>query len=121
MSTGRKRQVVDVTDRVQEVVSTGDSLCVVQVPHTTAGVVVNENETGLLSDIEDLLAELVPEDDWEHDRMDDNAEAHLRSVLVGSSVSIPVENGRLDLGRWQSVLFIESDGPRDRKLKIETV
>jgi secondary thiamine-phosphate synthase enzyme len=96
-------------------------VCTVFVPHTTAGVVVNENESRLLSDVERLLAELAPRgDDYDHDAIDDNADAHLRATLLGSSVSIPVEDGELALGTWQSVLFAECDGPRTRRLEVTT-
>ncbi|WP_425498382.1 secondary thiamine-phosphate synthase enzyme YjbQ [Halogeometricum salsisoli] len=112
--------VRDVTADVAEEVPEGaDGVCTVFVQHTTAGVVVNEAEGRLLADVEGALERLVPrEDGYGHDELDGNADAHLRSMLLGSSVSIPVEDGELALGTWQSVLFVECDGPRTRSLRV---
>lgn len=119
VETDESTCVVDVTDEVAAAVPEGAAgACTVFVPHTTAGVVVNEPESGLLEDIEDALSRLVPDDDYEHDRIDDNAAAHLRAVVLGESVSVPVTDGRLDLGTWQSVLFVECDGPRTRRVRV---
>jgi len=111
--------VVDVTDEVATAVpddATGTAS--VFVPHTTAGVVVNEPESGLLADIEAALSRIVPDDDYEHDRIDDNAAAHLRALVLGESVTVPITDGRPDLGTWQSILFVECDGPRTRRVRV---
>lgn len=120
VSTGDRVDVVDVTDRVRsEVPADVTGVCTVFVEHTTAGVVVNENESRLLRDIEHLFEDLVPEDGgYHHDRLDGNADAHLRSMLLGESVTIPVQDGSLGLGTWQSVLFVECDGPRTRQVTV---
>lgn len=118
--TDERVDVRDVTADVAEAVPDGaDGVCTVFVQHTTAGVVVNESERRLLADVTDALERLIPRDGgYEHDELDGNADAHLRSMLLGSSVSIPVEDGELALGRWQSVLFIECDGPQTRSLRV---
>ena len=121
VSTTDRADVVDVTSRIEEVVP--DDLdagtCTVVVQHTTAAVVVQEAESGLLADIEAFLTEQVPEDGgYRHDRIDDNAAAHLRATLLGESVTLPVEDGSLALGTWQSVLLVELDGPRERRLRV---
>ena len=121
--TDARVDVVDVTDAVAAAVPAGveRGVCTAFVPHTTAGVIVNEAESGLLADLEAALERLVPRDDgYEHDRVDDNADAHLRATLLGSSVSVPVESGALALGTWQSVLLVECDGPRTRTLDVTT-
>ncbi|MFB6113707.1 MAG: secondary thiamine-phosphate synthase enzyme YjbQ [Halodesulfurarchaeum sp.] len=121
IETADQVETIDLTDRIESIVSSEatDGTCTVFVPHTTAGIVVNEAERGLLGDVESRLESLVPEDAvYEHDRMDDNATAHLRSMLLGSSVSIPVRDGGLALGTWQSVLFFEGDGPRSRSVEV---
>ncbi|QHS16877.1 secondary thiamine-phosphate synthase enzyme YjbQ [Halopenitus persicus] len=111
--------VHDVTDRVEAAITTdADGLVTVFVRHTTAGVVVNEPESRLLGDVETFLEELVPDEGWEHDRLDDNADAHLRAMLLGESVTVPVSDGTLDLGRWQAVLLVECDGPRTRSIDV---
>jgi secondary thiamine-phosphate synthase enzyme len=123
VETGERVDLLDVTSEVAAAVTDGvdAGVCTVFVPHTTAGVVVNENEDRLLGDVERLLDELAPRgDDYDHDAIDDNADAHLRATLLGSSVAIPVEDGELALGTWQSVLFVECDGPRTRRLRVTT-
>ncbi|WP_227376625.1 secondary thiamine-phosphate synthase enzyme YjbQ [Haladaptatus halobius] len=119
--TAERVDIVNITDRVAECVadSADADTCTVFVPHTTAGVVVNENEHRLLTDLENALSRLIPEaDDYQHDRMDDNADAHLRSALLGEHATIPVEDGELQLGTWQSILFVECDGPRTRRVVV---
>lgn len=119
VSTGSRLEVVDVTKEVQTAVP-GDATgtVTVYVQHTTAGVTVNEAESRLLSDFEKALSGIVADDGWEHDRIDDNADSHIRAMLVGPSETIPVENGELRLGTWQSILFVECDGPRTRQVSV---
>lgn len=115
--------VVDVTSDVARAIPADveRGVCTVFVSHTTAGVVLNEHETGLLSDIERTLERLAPEDgEYEHDAIDDNAAAHLRATVLGESVLIPVADGDLALGTWQSILFVECDGPRTREIEVTT-
>jgi secondary thiamine-phosphate synthase enzyme len=82
------------------------------------GVVVNEAESRLLDDLATALDGLVADDGWQHDEIDDNADSHVRAMLVGESVTVPVADGELQLGRWQSILAVECDGPRSRTLTI---
>ncbi|MFP8958735.1 secondary thiamine-phosphate synthase enzyme YjbQ [Natrialbaceae archaeon A-CW3] len=124
VQTSDRVDLVDVTDRVADAVPAGlkDGLCTVYVPHTTAGVIVNEAERRLLSDFEAALERLVPEgEEYEHDSIDDNADAHLRAAMLGESVTIPVVDGGLALGTWQSILFVDCDGPRTRQLRVTVV
>jgi len=119
VSTDDRIAAVDVTDDVEAALSDGATgVCTVFVRHTTAGVVVNEAESGLLDDIERFVAAVGPDKDWQHDRIDDNADAHLRSMLVGRDVTVPVTDGSLDLGTWQSLLLVECDGPRRRTVDV---
>jgi thiamine phosphate synthase YjbQ (UPF0047 family) len=107
VSTDARLTVVDVTDEVRDVLEVADGgggVCTVFVDHTTAGVVVNEAESRLLGDVESFL--------------DGNADAHLRALLLGNSASVPVVDGDLALGRWQSILLVECDGPRERTLRV---
>ncbi|WP_227354576.1 secondary thiamine-phosphate synthase enzyme YjbQ [Haladaptatus salinisoli] len=119
--TEERVDVVNITDRVAECVadSADAGTCTVFVPHTTAEVVVNEDEPRLLADLETALSRLIPEsDDYRHDRTDDNADAHLRATVLGEHATIPVEDGELRLGTWQSILFVECDGPRTRRVVV---
>jgi len=119
VDTDERTTTVDITNRVAEALpADADGVCVVFVKHTTAGVTVNENERRLLGDLADALEALVPDEGWAHDALDGNADSHVRAMLVGESVTIPVRNGELELGRWQSVLFVECDGPRTRTVDV---
>ena len=119
VETDAKTTVVDITDRVEDALpADAEGVCTVFVRHTTAGVVVNENERRLLGDLADGLDTLVPDEGWNHDALDGNADSHVRAMLVGASETVPVEDGELQLGRWQSVLFVECDGPRRRTVDV---
>ncbi|MFB6155339.1 MAG: secondary thiamine-phosphate synthase enzyme YjbQ [Haloferacaceae archaeon] len=119
VETGARVDVVDVTDDVARLLpDDATGVCTVFVEHTTAGVAVNEAESRLLRDVERFVADLAPESGWAHDEIDDNADAHLRSMLLGRDVTVPVTDGSLDLGTWQSILLVECDGPRRRRLDV---
>ena len=118
----RKRaDVIDITSRVQEVVTESGvktGLCHVYVRHTTAGVFINENaDPDVMEDFLTTLDRLVP---WEHGyrHAEGNAAAHIKSTLIGTSQTVPVDKGRLALGRWQGIYFAEFDGPRERQLDV---
>jgi secondary thiamine-phosphate synthase enzyme len=124
VSTTERIDIVDITTEVTEAVPSdvSNGVCLVFVPHTTAGVILNENEHRLLADITRTIESLVPADeDYEHDTVGDNAVAHLQAMVLGESVTIPVDEGELDLGRWQSVLFVECDGPRTRRVSVTVI
>lgn len=119
VSTDERCSVVDVTDHVEAALpeaATGTATAFVR--HTTAAVTVNEAESRLLGDFGDALSELVPDEGWQHDRIDDNADAHVRTMLVGPDVTVPVADGSLEMGTWQSVLLVECDGPRRRTVDV---
>jgi secondary thiamine-phosphate synthase enzyme len=119
VDTDRRLEVIDITDRVEAALpNDADGTATVFVRHTTAGIAVNEAESRLLGDFEAFLADAVDDDGWDHDRLDGNADAHLRALLIGASETLPVSDGTLDLGTWQSVLFVECDGPRSRTVDI---
>lgn len=119
VSTDDRLTVTDITDRVeQELPADAAGTVTIFVEHTTAGIAVNEAESRLLGDFEDALAQLVPDDGWAHDDIDDNADSHVRSLLIGPGETVPVEDGSLALGTWQSVLLVECDGPRTRTVQV---
>lgn len=119
VDTGSDTSVHDVTEQVADALpSSADGVATAFVRHTTAGLVVNEPEARLLGDVETFLSELVPDEGWEHDRIDDNADSHLRALLLGESVSVPVRDGKPDLGTWQAILLVECDGPRSRTVEV---
>jgi secondary thiamine-phosphate synthase enzyme len=114
----------DVTQQVNEAVrasGVGDGVCHLFVPHTTAGLVINENaDPDVGRDLLEKLEALVPSDAPYH-HYEGNAHAHIKSSLVGQSAAAPVAEGRLALGRWQAVFFAEFDGPRERELLVTVV
>lgn len=120
--TTKKYEVLDITRHVADVVSTArvtDGLCCVFVPHATAAVIINENDDMRIGlDLLDALDKLVPDGVWRHDTIDSNGAAHLKAAMLGPSETIPIYNGRLALGTWQAVMFVELDGPRERKVII---
>ena len=124
--TSRERfEIIPITREVQAWIGSiraRDGVVTVFVPHTTAAIAVNEAERGLMDDILDLLREVTrPGWSWRHNRIDNNAHAHLGNILVGPSISIPVRSGRIRLGTWQSIMFIEMDGPRRRRVLLTFV
>ena len=123
--TNKRTELVDITQEVKSEVrqsSIVNGICIVSTSHTTTAIIVNENETGLRHDILALLEKLIPPSaGYQHDRIDNNADAHLRAVTLGSSVTIPVNSGELVLGTWQSIFFVELDGPRHRTVSITLI
>ncbi len=119
--TGSRTEFVDVTRQVASAVrdsAVADGLCCVFVPHTTAGVTINENaDPSVRSDVLMELNKVVPfEDGYAH--AEGNSAAHVKSSLMGQSVTIPVSAGRLALGTWQGIYFCEFDGPRSRRVHV---
>ncbi len=125
VSTERHAEALDITDKIAEVVQQSkiqNGVAVVFTTHTTTGLFINERESGLIQDIETVLAQIVPAaGGYLHDRVDDNAASHIQSILLATSVAIPVESGRLVLGTWQSVFLAERDGPRRRTVIVTVI
>lgn len=124
LETDRKTQLVDITKQVQAAVgdANGARAALVYVPHTTAGVTINEGADPLVGeDIESALQKVVHEDwQWKHTEDPDgpNAPSHVRATLTGSQVLIPLRDGQLALGRYQGIYFCEYDGPRTRTVFV---
>ncbi len=120
--TQKRTHFEDITDEVQEVVDESgvkNGICYLYVPHTTAGIFINENaDPDVKWDIEQTLEKLVP---WEggYRHIEGNAAAHIKSVLVGTNTFVPIRDGRLMLGTWQGIFFAEFDGPRTRKVIVK--
>jgi secondary thiamine-phosphate synthase enzyme len=123
VKTRSRIEMVDITSSVQKEVSkskTSDGLCFVYVPHTTAGITINEGaDPAVCKDVMVKLNELVPANaGYRH--MEGNADSHIKASLMGSSVHVMVENGHLVLGTWQKIFFCEFDGPRSRRAYVGT-
>jgi secondary thiamine-phosphate synthase enzyme len=118
----RRTQLLEITREVQEALEGTDaSAALVFVPHTTAGVTINEHaDPAVARDFERALERIVGDDwGWEHvEAGEENAPSHLRASLMGSQVVVPMRDGRLALGTWQGIFFCEFDGPRQRKVLV---
>jgi len=125
VSTSSRFEVVDITSMVESIVSRSgvrNGLCLVFVPHATAAIIANEAEPGLMQDYIDLIKELFkPDAPWRHNRIDDNAHAHLASAVIGPSRVFPVIDGRCVRGTWQNIMLVEMDGPRSRRVVVEVI
>lgn len=122
VSTGSRTDMVNITGAVQKELSRAgatDGICTVYVPHTTAGVTINEGaDPAVCQDIMNKLNDLVPPHaGYRH--MEGNADSHIKASMMGSSVTVPIESGRLVLGTWQKIFFCEFDGSRSRKVYIQ--
>ena len=124
VKTRERTELVDITSeigRLEEKSGVDQGLCMLYVPHTTAGVTINESaDPSVKSDILMVLNQIVP---WEanYRHLEGNSPAHVKSTMVGPSELIAIEKGRLVLGTWQGVFFCEFDGPRNRKLHVRIV
>jgi secondary thiamine-phosphate synthase enzyme len=126
LRTDRRTQLVDITRDVQEAVNgNGDaSAALIYVPHTTAGVTINEHaDPAVARDFEAALEKMVGDDwGWQHiEEGEENAPSHIRAALMSPQVLVPVSDGRLALGTWQGIFFCEFDGPRERKVYVSTL
>lgn len=115
-------QMIDITNQVQEIVSESevtDGICMAYIPHTTAAITINENaDPDVTKDFMMAINKIVPwEDDYYH--MEGNSAAHLKASMMGFSEFIPIENGKLVLGTWQGIYFLEYDGARKRKVYVK--
>jgi len=121
--TRTTREMVDPTPTVAEIVSrsgVGEGQATVFVPHATAAIIINENDDpNVCTDVLDLLRRLVPDGCWRHDRIDGNGAAHIQAAILGPSETIPVDGGRLLLGRWQAIMLVELDGPKQRQVIVQ--
>lgn len=119
--TSRRIEMIDITRQVQDCVSESgvtDGICTVFIPHTTAGVTINENaDPSVVRDITEKLSRLIPEHDG-YAHSEGNSDAHIKASLMGFSLQVIVERGRLRLGTWQGIYFCEFDGPRSRRVWV---
>jgi len=121
VSTDRRTQLVEITAQVAAFVaksSVASGLCHIYSPHTTAGIVINENaDPDVARDLESIFDRLVPRDAG-YAHAEGNSDSHAKSILAGASQAVPIENARLALGKWQGIFFAEFDGPRRRQVHV---
>jgi secondary thiamine-phosphate synthase enzyme len=125
VSTEKREQIIDITEGVAGVVRKSgirDGICLIHAMHATAAILVNENyDDALKDDFIAFLKKQAPPGIWKHDRTDGNADAHIRSMIIGQGQSVPVKGGGLALGRWQGICLVELDGPRERRILVTVV
>ena len=124
--TKSHREYVHITPQVEAAVKASavrDGIVLVSAMHITAGVYVNDNESGLIQDIDEWLEKLAPfhQDYRHHQTGEDNGDSHLKAILVHHQVILPITSGRLDLGTWQRVFYAEFDGQRDKRVLIKVM
>jgi len=125
VSTKNRTEVIDVTADVEEVMRRSgviNGICIVHTLHSTTAIIVNEHESGLMKDVVKKVQQDFPKGvGWLHDRVDDNADAHLASSYIGPTRIFPVREGGLVRGSWQNIFLLELDGPRTRKIMVEII
>lgn len=123
--TTSRNEMVDVTDRLRSLVrekNVTDGMLIVYVPHTTAAVTINENaDPDVKQDMLWKLSKMIPKDESEYAHGEGNSDSHVKTSLVGNSVTVLVDKGDLVLGQWQGVYFCEFDGPRQRQMYVKIV
>ena len=126
LQTERRTQLLDITEQVEQALNgvNGAAAALVYVPHTTAGVTINEGiDPALTTDLETAMEKIVEDGwNWRHDDADGpNAPSHMRASLISPEVLVPLQEGKLALGRYQGIFFCEFDGPRERKVYVTTL
>jgi secondary thiamine-phosphate synthase enzyme len=124
VKTSRRTELLDITREVQRAIRDSgvqSGVCHLYVPHTTAAITINENaDPDVPRDIEAAMDRLVPKD-GPYKHCEGNADAHIKSTLTGVSLSVEIDGGELQLGRWQGIFFCEYDGPRQREVRLRLV
>jgi secondary thiamine-phosphate synthase enzyme len=121
--TKNKRDYINITGEIEDMLRTSgirEGMALVSAMHITAGVYVNDAESGLIKDIDDWLEKLAPFQNYRHHRTGEiNGDAHLKSLLIHHEVIVPITDGRLDLGPWQQIYYAEFDGQRPKRLIVK--
>src|SRR3989344_9530814 len=124
VSSSRMQEVIDITAKVQAIIDKSkvlEGLCNVFTLHSTAAVIISENyDPNIGTDLLNVLDRLIPQKaGYLHDRIDSNAHAHIKSAILGAGKTLPIQEGKLRLGQWQSIMLAELDGPRSRTVHVE--
>jgi secondary thiamine-phosphate synthase enzyme len=125
VETSTRVEMIDVTEQVQKIVrskNVRDGYVIVSIPHTTAAVTINEHaDPDVAHDILKKLEAMVPQMESYYQHDEGNSDAHVKTALVGNSITVLIEGGKLVLGRWQGIFFCEFDGPRERRMNVKLV
>ena len=125
IQTTKKQEMIDLTIKIEEILKKSkikNGLLNIYTPHSTVAVIINENhDPNICKDILNSLNKLIPEGVWLHDKIDNNAAAHIKASILGPSETIPIRERKLQLGVWQSPMFVELDGPKERTIIITMI
>jgi len=124
ISTKERYQLIDITDSVEKIVKESgikEGAALILVLHTSAALLLTENEEGLRKDWLDFLKELVSNFDFRHDKLDNNADSHIIAGLIGEEKIFPIKDGQIVRGLWQQIFLLELDGPRNRKIIVKII
>ena len=125
IKTTKREEIIDITEKIKEIVEGSEEAkngkaVLIYVPHATCSIIINESyDENVREDILFYLRKQIPQGIWKHDKIDNNADAHIKSSLIGASQIVPLEKGKLQLGRWQGIGLAEFDGPRERKVIVK--
>lgn len=122
ISTSKRQEIIDITSDVNGIVKISkvkEGICHIFAAHATAAIIINENyDPNICLDLLDALGRSIPQGVWRHDRIDGNADAHIKSAILGPGETVPVKDNQLLLGKWQSLMLVELDGPRERRIVV---
>ena len=117
-------QLINITQEIEDIITKHDiveGLVNISTKHTTTSIIINEDEEGLKRDIISCYEKIVPPDNYHHNRIDNNATSHIKAVLSAPNQTLPITDGKLNLGIWQSIFFVEYDGPRHNRQVTITI
>ncbi len=122
LNTSKRQELIDITGNVNAIIKKSgvmEGICNVFALHATAAITINENyDPNICLDLLDALNKAIPAGIWRHDRIDGNADSHLKSAILGPGETMPVRDGKIMLGKWQSLMLVELDGPRKRDIAV---
>jgi len=125
INTTKRFEAVDLTKKVKKIIEDSNvkkGICVIYTAHTTASIIINENhDPNINADFLECLSSMIPQGKWKHDRIDNNADAHIKSSIVGPSRTLIISDGRPILGTWQNIMLIDFDGPRRREIIVKII
>lgn len=125
LSTSKRTQLINITTEVENIVRRSgvkEGICIIHVPHATASIIANEDESGLKQDIVRWIETNIPwNEEWKHNTIDNNAAAHIAASIFGNARVFPIKEGRLIRGMWQEIFLLELDGPRSTRRILVTV
>lgn len=125
VSSSKRLEMIDITSEINKIIKKSgikQGICNIFCAHATAAIAINENyDPNVCDDFHECLSRLIPKGKWKHDKVDSNADAHIKAAIIGPSETIPIKDGKLLLGTWQNCMFVEFDGPRNNRKIVVSV